>query len=165
MRAKAITKRKRSAVCAHDRLYACVSERHDDRYATFVMCSICGEVNPIDDANCKRLPNEIWSTISNIEATRVNEGARITMLAGPSIDFVAMALVVLAESERLQVEALDFWYTNETPPLLKIHSDEAMTKVMAKRESFKRDNYDKITSRFATAREELAAIATGVQNE
>jgi len=158
VRAKAITKRKRSAVCAHDRLYACVSERHDDRYATFVMCSICGEVNPIDDANCKRLPNEIWSTISNIEATRVNEGARITMLAGPSSDFVAMALVVLAESEQVQVEALDFWYANETPPLLKTHSDEAMAKVMAKRESFKLDNYNKIASRFATAREKLTSI-------
>ncbi len=157
MTTKVITKRRRVVVCAHDRLYACVSERNDDRYATFVMCSICGEANPIDGANCRRLPNLIWSTTSNVEAIRANEGARVTILAGPSNDFVALALTVLAEAERRQVESLGFWYEHEAPPLLKTHSDEAMTKVMAKRA-----NYDKIALRFATAREKLEAMTTGV---
>jgi hypothetical protein len=159
VKTKAITKRKRSVVCGHARLYACVSERHDDRYATFVMCSNCGEVNPIDDINWRRLPNPIWSTVSSIEATRSNEGARISILAGPSSDFTTLALVALAESERRQVESLDFWYEHEVPPLLKTHDDELLAKVTAKRESLKRSHYADIAKRFEVAREKVRTAA------
>ncbi len=159
MKTKAITKRKRSVVCHHDRLYACVSERHDDRYATFVMCAKCAHAAFVDNVYFRRPVNDLWLPTRDVAATPENEGARITILAGPSSEFAALSLACIDECERKQTLALDALYSEMEPLLPKTEGAEMLAKLTAKRESLKRSRYAELAKRFEVAREKVRTVA------
>lgn len=157
--AKRGTRARKPIVCCHVSLYACVSERHDDRYATFIMCTKCAHAVVVDDVRFRRPVDDLWLSTCDVAATPENKGARITILAGPSSDFTALSFACIDECERRQMRALDIFYSEMAPLLLKTESAELLAKLTAKRESLKRSHYSDIAKRFEVARDKIRAAA------
>ena len=89
------------AVCPHDRLYACIAERDDGAYGTFVVCTHCAFAIAVNDAvfSPPSLRPAAWLPVKSCEETDI--GARITILAGPNAEYAPLALACL---DRLEAE-------------------------------------------------------------
>lgn len=107
MKTKTITKRgtrtRGVIVCPHDRLYACIAERDDKAYGTFVICSRCAFAIAINDVvfSPPSLRPAAWLPVGPCDES--DAGARITILAGPGTEYEPLALACL---DRLEVERI-----------------------------------------------------------
>ena len=123
------------------------------------MCAKCAHTAFVDNVYFRRPVDELWLPTCDVTTTPENEGARITVLAGPSSDFAALSLACIDESERRQTLALDALYSEMEPLLPKTENAEMLAKLTAKRESLKRSHYADIAKRFEVAREKVRATA------
>lgn len=89
--------------CPHDRLYACIAERDDGAYGTFIVCTHCAFAIAVNDTvfSPPSLRPAAWLPVRSCEETDV--GARITILAGPSAEYAPLALACL---DRLEAERI-----------------------------------------------------------
>lgn len=105
MKTKTTTKRgmraREPVACPHDRLYACIAERDDGAYGTFIVCTRCAFAIAVNDAvfSPPSLRPAAWMPVRSCEET--DAGARITILAGPGAEYAPLALACL---DRLEVE-------------------------------------------------------------
>lgn len=123
------------------------------------MCTECARAALVDDVYFRRPIDKLWLPTRDVTTTPENEGARITVLAGPSSDFAALSLACIDESERRQTLALDAFYFEMEPLLPKTEGAEMLAKLTAKRESLKRSHYADIAKRFEVAREKIRTAA------
>lgn len=107
MKTKTNTKRgiraREPVACPHDRLYACIAERDDGAYGTFIVCSRCAFAIAVNDVVFAppSLRPAAWMSVRPCEET--DAGARITILAGPGADYAPLALACLDRLEAKRV--------------------------------------------------------------
>lgn len=138
-------------------MYACIAERDAaDDGATMIVCASCGKANFVDWFLIDHPLGwrALWHEVAPLPDGERSGGARLTILAGPSSDIVALALVCLDNQEPRVVARVERYHDEIDTFCLRVRNDEKLRKT---RDRLRRREVAEIRSRFASTRLKVGA--------
>ena len=138
-------------------MYACVAERDAAADgAVMVVCTVCGMANFIDwfATNHALGWRNLWREVAQIPNDERNAGARLTILAGPSSDIAALALVCLDNQEPRVIAQTERVHDEIDATCLHVRNDEQTRTTRARR---RRKDLAEIRAQFENARSKVGA--------